>query len=236
MILDPLVVELGPAVVVGAGAERLAVALVLALAVDAGVGVRQGIEPGLGDLAAAELATSVNALDDSLQGVLDLTQLAALDLDELRADLVVGGIDGGVDVVADDVRGGEFAKRSMSPFRALRSASRRATSREWSRSKASLRAILHLLVYVAAGQRRPRSDRRTRTVVSPHSRRFPTRERTTRVSRSVRMMIGTSSLAGRDIERYASFIASVTLTLVESFETPVKHIMRHGRKPPSFGR
>ena len=90
--------------VVDRGAERLAAPLVLALAVDAGIGVGQGVEPGLGDLAAAELATAVDPLDDPLQGVLDLAEFAALDLDELRADLVVGRIDGGIDVVADVVR------------------------------------------------------------------------------------------------------------------------------------
>ena len=104
-----LVVDLGPSLVVGGPAEGLAVPLVLALAVDAGVGIRQGVEPGLGDLAAAELAAPVDPLDDPLEGVLDLAEFAALDLDDLRADLVIGGIDRGVNAVADDVHGGEFA-------------------------------------------------------------------------------------------------------------------------------
>ena len=67
------------------------------------------MRPGLGDLAAAELAAAIQALDDPLERVLDLAEFAALDLDDLRADLVIGRIDGGVDAVADDVHGGEFA-------------------------------------------------------------------------------------------------------------------------------
>src|SRR5262249_20232271 len=47
VVVEVLVVELGPAVV-EAAAVREAVALVLALAVDAGVGVRQGVDPRLG--------------------------------------------------------------------------------------------------------------------------------------------------------------------------------------------
>ena len=101
---ERLVVDLGPAADPRPLGRTPARPLVLALAVDAGIGVRQGVEPGLGDLAAAELATAVDALDDPLQGVLDLAELAALDLDELRADLVVGGVDRGVDGVADDVQ------------------------------------------------------------------------------------------------------------------------------------
>ncbi len=41
--------------------------------------------------------------------MLDLAQLPALDFDELRTDLFIRGIDGGVNVIADDVLGGEFA-------------------------------------------------------------------------------------------------------------------------------
>ena len=65
--------------------------------------------PGFGDLATAELTAPVSPGDDPLEGVLDLAQFAALDLDDLRADLVVGRIDGGVDAIADDVERGEFA-------------------------------------------------------------------------------------------------------------------------------
>jgi hypothetical protein len=40
--------------------------------------------------------------------VFDLSEFAALDLDELRADLVVGGVNRGIDVISDDILGGQF--------------------------------------------------------------------------------------------------------------------------------
>ena len=80
-----------------------------ALAGNAQSGVGQGVEPRLGDLAPAELATTVKAVDDPLQGVLDLAELSTFNLDDLRADLIVRGINSGVDAVANDVEGGEFA-------------------------------------------------------------------------------------------------------------------------------
>jgi hypothetical protein len=42
--------------------------------------------------------------------MLDLPQLPALDLHELRTDLVVGRVDRGIDVVADDAELGELAE------------------------------------------------------------------------------------------------------------------------------
>src|SRR3954469_26076173 len=63
VIVARLVIDLGPAIVLGRATERLAVTLVLALAVDAAIGVGEGVQPRLGDLAATVFATTVGTFD-----------------------------------------------------------------------------------------------------------------------------------------------------------------------------
>ena len=88
-IFERLFVHFRPPFVFRLQGARLACSLVLPLAVDAAIRIRQGIQSRLGDLAAAVFATAVNATGNSLQGVLDLPQFTAFDLDKLRTDLVV---------------------------------------------------------------------------------------------------------------------------------------------------
>src|SRR5579875_2196943 len=109
-LFEGFLIDLGPALGVVVEHVRLATPLVLALAVDAAIGVWQGVETSLGDLTSAELAAAVDARGDPLESVLDLAELPALDLHELRADLVIGRVDRGIDVVADDAELGEFAE------------------------------------------------------------------------------------------------------------------------------
>ena len=58
-------------------------ALVLALTIDASIRVWQRVQSGFRDLAGAKLAPTINSGTNPLKGVLDLSELAALDLDEL---------------------------------------------------------------------------------------------------------------------------------------------------------
>jgi len=77
--------------------------------------------------------------------MLDLAEFATLDLHELRADFIVGRIDGRVHIISNPAHLRELAEVEIA-INGLRSASRRETKRDVSLSKASLRAIEHLLV------------------------------------------------------------------------------------------
>jgi hypothetical protein len=98
-----LLVDLRPPLRVGLERPGLPGSLVLALAVDARVGVRESVQPGFGDLAAAKLASAINSGTDSLQSMLDLSELTTLDFDKLRADLVVRRVNGCINIIADRV-------------------------------------------------------------------------------------------------------------------------------------
>ena len=74
-------------------------ALDLALALDAHRGVREGVEPSHRDLLRTDLADPVLTGLHPHKRVLDVGELAALDLGQLRADLVLGGVEGGIDDV-----------------------------------------------------------------------------------------------------------------------------------------
>ena len=148
----PAIVELRPAKVGVGRSVGESVALVLALAVDAGVRVRQGVDPRLVDLPATIFATAVDAGGDAFEGMLDLAEFTALELGELRADFIVGRIDRRVDVVAHVERGMILAQR-VEIARKARAAGRRGgqpASREvgarnrscgpWSTSRCSSRS------------------------------------------------------------------------------------------------
>src|SRR6185437_4489464 len=87
--------------------------------IDTTVGIRKRVQPGLGDLLAAELTTTVNTFDDPHERPLDLLELSALDLDDLRADLVVGGIHRGINVVTDHIELGKFTEAVEIPIQGL---------------------------------------------------------------------------------------------------------------------
>src|SRR5437764_515232 len=70
------------------------------LAFDAACGVGQGVEASDRDAFAADLALAVGASLNPNQSPLDIRELAAFDFGQLRADLVLGGIEGGVYDVA----------------------------------------------------------------------------------------------------------------------------------------
>ncbi len=132
-VIARLVVNLRPTLVVGTFRHRrpALAARFRGSAVDTGIRVRQGIEPGFSDLRVAEFTTAVNAFDNSLQGMLDLAEFAAFNLDQLGADFIVRGIHRGVDVITHHVE----RRRTVGNFRGRRSklsrrASRRATNRE----------------------------------------------------------------------------------------------------------
>ena len=80
-------------------------------------------------------------LDDPLQGMLDLAELTALDLDELRADLVIRRIDRGVHIIADPVRTRRIRGTVEVAVEGLAEGVAASDQPRVSRSKASLRAI-----------------------------------------------------------------------------------------------
>jgi len=110
--------------------RTLAPAVVLAQAVDASIRVRQRVEPGFGDLRVAELAAAVNAFNDPLQGMLDLAEFAAFNLDQLRANLIVGGINRGVDVITNNIESGKLTETLQVTVQSFPQGISRATNRE----------------------------------------------------------------------------------------------------------
>ena len=129
-VVARLVVDLRPAMVVGRRAERLAVPLVLALAVDAAIGVGQGVEPGLGDLAAADTRNGrrrPSTIRFKACSIWPSSRLSISTSCELISSLAVSTAASTLSPTT--FRAANSRKPSRSPFRALRRASRRATSR-----------------------------------------------------------------------------------------------------------
>jgi hypothetical protein len=94
-------VNLGPPFRVGLEHPRLAEAFTFALAIDTGIGVRKRVEPCFSDFPITKFAAAIDPSGDTLEGMLDLAQLTTFDFHELRADLIVRGIDSRIDVIAD---------------------------------------------------------------------------------------------------------------------------------------
>jgi len=100
-------------------------ALGLSLTFDAVTGVGKRTEASHGNSASTVFALAVFAILHSLQCVFDPDEFAALDLDQLAADLALNGVQGGVDQVAGrlaakllehtQVTGQRFAQRLPSP-------------------------------------------------------------------------------------------------------------------------
>jgi hypothetical protein len=109
-LIGRLVEDLGPPLRLSVQASVLAEALVFALAINAAIGVRQRVQASFRDLATAKLASTVNPGGDTLQGVLDLPEFATLDLNQLRTDLVIRGVNRRIDVVSHATDGRELAK------------------------------------------------------------------------------------------------------------------------------
>ena len=139
---------------VAAAAAGAAAGFGRTLAFDAAGGVGQGVEASQRDSLVTDFAFAIIASFDTHERPLDVGQFAAFDFGQLRADLVLGGIERLVDDVAAGLLA-QLAEQAQVAWSALRSALRRVTSSSRILLIDSLRLIVFHLAWRATTDARP---------------------------------------------------------------------------------